>query len=194
MVILGGLEIAFAGYLIHRHRKNEKERRLEVEAAHSQRQRHEPRSCHAATHHQTRPNGRKRPHDRRYPEEKHTYEGRKPAHEPVPQQIFANTSQNLKPNSAPPQEYPPTGWPAHWEQSHPQNTTPYPPTNYHYTQHPPTPINSSQSTESFRERSGLPQGRFHTQHVGDAAPLSPSSPIWNNTHQSHFDPPPSYKS
>jgi len=105
MVILGGLELAAAGYIIHKHRKNKREKqRLQEEEAALQQEQYQyqnPTPC------------------RKQPREKQAYDGQRPS-----QQHYADTSHIPVANGRAPQTYPPTAWP------HQQTSNPYPAASY----------------------------------------------------------------
>ncbi|TAQ87641.1 hypothetical protein B7494_g4012 [Chlorociboria aeruginascens] len=101
MVLLGGLEIVAAGYLMHKHQKNKKERaRLAEEEAELEEEEARLEEEYRRTHPRPHSSGHK--HRRRHSNERRdTY---------VPPR---------REHSAPPASpvSPPTGWPAHWAQS-----------------------------------------------------------------------------
>ncbi|RDW82061.1 hypothetical protein BP6252_03173 [Coleophoma cylindrospora] len=143
MVILGGLEVLAAGYLLHKHNKNKKERaRLEEEAAALEEQQYQilPPERHGRRHNShDRKHSYERRHshsrDRKHSRHRQDHHAGPSQSVPPPQYVAAvppqypvqqhpNNSQFFPPpppNPPVPQQqqggyYPPTGIPAHWEQ------------------------------------------------------------------------------
>ena len=111
MVIFGGLELVAAGYLIHRHSKHKRERRLQQEAFLVPHQRDRATSTPSIHEH----GGRSHSLDQNY-----TYTDQKPPNwqhlQPQLQYTCSPTSQLPHTNSLPPGGYPVTAWPQQWEQ------------------------------------------------------------------------------
>ncbi|KAH7369826.1 hypothetical protein BKA65DRAFT_5853 [Rhexocercosporidium sp. MPI-PUGE-AT-0058] len=159
MVILGGLELVAAGYIIHKHAQNKKEKqRIAEEAAALEEQQYRIFPSDGRGRHSHSQHRRRRSHSRR----RHSTDGRRRKESPRPPMPRPNTypqplqrpnaplqpqqrpQPQLQPQSQPqpqpqtqyppdikygwtdeparpPQQqdpsFPPTGWPAHWEQS-----------------------------------------------------------------------------
>lgn len=161
MVILGGLELVAAGYLINRHQKNKQEaRRLQEEEDALEESRYRIHSANDAGPGRRRSHShdrhdrkhshshRRHSHDRRHSREdrrddrKHNYERPEKQSRPhassAPPPIYAAAAvpvaaQAMRPAPPPAMapvrppadpSYPPTGWPAHWEQSRRPSITP----------------------------------------------------------------------
>jgi hypothetical protein len=98
MVILGGLEIVAAGYLIHKHQQNKKDKaRIEDEEAALEED--EYRKRHSRSHHRHRSHSRRR-HSR---ERRHSYDGKYDYRRESPRPMPAKSA--MKP--AAPQQVPP---------------------------------------------------------------------------------------
>ena len=99
MVILGGLEIVAAGYLIHKHQQNKKDKaRIEDEEAALEEE--EYRKRHSRSHHRHRSHSRRR-HSR---ERRHSYDGKYDYRRESPRPMPAKSA--MRP--APPQQVPPS--------------------------------------------------------------------------------------
>jgi len=142
MVILGGLELVAAGYLIHKHNKNKRERALLREEAAAleeeqyplQDSRHSHSHSHSLDREETRDERKERHRRRRSRErrkrEKWEYEngGREGRDHSAPPRIHVPVQQPpvfpVQTQHPQPGGFPPTGWPSHWKQS---QTPPTPP-------------------------------------------------------------------
>jgi len=231
MVIFGGLEVVAAGYLIHKHNQNKKEKqRIDDEAAALQEQqypifpndgRHSTSGRHRRSHSRDRHDGRDGHHRRRHsadakyrrddarptrPVMSGATSAPAPAPMPVPVQMPPSSVQPppysaavppIIAQQAPPQDikygwtddgpaasssqqadgfYPPTGWPAHWEQS----------------QAPQQPANSGARLQPPKQ-----QGRRRDHSRGRSEPRAASaSPRTSHVRfaDSSVSPPPSYRS
>ncbi|OCL10782.1 hypothetical protein AOQ84DRAFT_353362 [Glonium stellatum] len=210
MVIFGGLELVAAGYLIHRHSKHKRERRLQQEALVVPPQRGRASSTPSIPEH----SGRSHSFDQSY-----TYNDQKPPNwqrlQPQPQYTYPPVSPLPHTNSLP-AGYPVTAWPQQWEQPQPQapnpHTVPQQPLEPHYTNSQPyhNPYYStglpdfSQSTTSLSTHLDVHEQRQQsevtpthtsvddgtTRHVRFAEPGVSDE----ETRRNEFDdPPPAYK-
>lgn len=144
MVLLGGLEVLAVGYVIHQHEKNKRERQraIEEEEAAALEEEEYRRHRRNHSHERKRPHSRRRHHNRRHSYDgKDTYDGRPQYMNPSASQpalqrpiIQQQQQQQQRPPQPGSEIYPPTGWPAHWDQSQ----TPPPPAPTNYQQPPPS--------------------------------------------------------
>jgi len=177
MVILGGLELVAAGYLINKHSKNKKEkRRLEEEEEAALEEEEDRLQYQPSSHHQRHSYDRKYSHDQKHSHDgKHSHDRKhsrrrspeRPNYTPKP--ILVNGAPQYIPNtpavnSAPSQAYPPTGWPAHWEQS--RHPTPQqmnvPPTYAASVPNPPPQFDPK--VQSHPGNYAASRGRSSTRH------------------------------
>jgi len=224
MVILGGLELVAAGYLLREHAKNKRDRRdlrqeaetledTQYEVEQEERRRRRTHSHNGRHHH--RPDSRER---------RHHYADPKPPYNP--NLTYGSQPQGPpRPSSVPPMmqttpNYPPTGWPAHWDQSHrpgpehkyappptPQNNNAYlspnavpnpgtVPPNYQYPQYGPHRATSPGARTPTPEKSATPVGGRRPQPYGPSASV-PSPHVRFNVpgegSSQRYDPPPAYQ-
>jgi hypothetical protein len=163
MVILGGLEVVAAGYLIHKHQKNKKEReRIEDERAEIEEEeyRHRPSSHHHRRHrsHSRRRHSHDRPHshDGRYGRENHKPKPiLKPAPMPAAQSMYqASPQYDAHPN--PPQQ-------------RPQDV------KYGWTDNTPAPAAAPQQQQTFPV-TGWPAHWEQSQRPPSSTHLAPQAP------------------
>jgi hypothetical protein len=127
MVILGGLELVAAGYILHKHSKNKRERQRLREAEELLEEEEYHRRSHSHTgrgrrhsHERERSHTRRHRHDHKeyYGDQKPAIDAQTPSQYLKPEYLPAHTQPQRASSAPPPQEgYPPTGWPAHWKQS-----------------------------------------------------------------------------
>jgi hypothetical protein len=210
MVIFGGLELVAAGYILHKHNQNKRERRrleedaeiLEEEQYHRRSHSHNrSRSYDDRDDNGYRAHNRKHRHDHAT-----TSESQRPVEE-KPQYLSPGYyAQPPRASSAPPQDeyYPPTGWPEHWKQSQysEQNTAPSyaqanaaqypqrqaPPSGSSRRSRSPAPSSSSRGRTEARPSqsgsSGYLEEQRHSRR-GDA--------MSDRRSTASYDPPPEYR-
>jgi hypothetical protein len=203
MVILGGLEIVAAGYLIHKHQQNKKDRaRAEAEEAAIEEE--EYRRRHGKSEHRRRRrHSRERRHSYSY-DGKNEYRPRPTMKPPAPQQISPASMAQQSTRPPPPYNSVPTatsqppqdikyGWtdePAPQQQP-PQQDPNFPPTGWpsHWPQSQTLGTGSRLGPQQPHggPSYGRPDGRATSAspHVRFAAPKRQRSPS--------FTPPPSYR-
>ena len=158
MVLLGGLEVVAAGYLIHKHQKNKKEKeRIEDERTYLEEEEHRHR---ASNNHRRRRSHSRRRHSKDRP---HSHDGRygretsKPKPVPVPLPVPMPAAQPM--HQAPPRydTHPPT------LQQHPHDV------KYGWTDNNPGPAAPQQQQQQAFPVTGWPSHWEQSQRSGSGS-------------------------
>jgi hypothetical protein len=211
MVLCGGLELVAAGYIYHRHQQHKREKALlkeELAQAEEELEREESREERKERHRRRRSRERRErekweaehPHDMRPGRTNSAPLGKIHGHMSspalVPTVAITRPAQTQQPNPAG-LAFPPTGWPAHWKQTHTPPTPPpaqsttnlnagsgYPPDikygfvpevpHDQYPPYPPPPFSPGPSGRDGRGRRAqtldVNEGRHGRRHRRSASP------------------------